>query len=90
VTWTNAFIEQNSNMFKINTTQITYQAVPQNVTYQVGNSTLTTTTTAIVQSTRIVTIDLSIFLEFLIYLVVYFIVPIVGPLLYIFKWSKGG
>ena len=86
VSWTDAFLQQNQQMFAFNTTQLTYQAIPKNAT--INN--VTTTTYTIVQSQKIITINIAPFLEFLIYLTVYFLIPIVGPLLFIFKWSRGG
>jgi len=97
ISWADAFFQANSNMFMFNTTQVTYSYQPQNITTTTttlvngttNTITETTTTYAIVQHSNIQTIDFTPFLEFLIYITVYFLIPIVGPLLFLFAWSRG-
>ena len=74
VSWFNAFIQQNAHMFEYNTTQLTYQ-------YKGGPN-----GGQIVTNTQVVTVNYAPFLTFLVYLIIYFIIPIAGPILYIF-WA---
>jgi len=91
--WASAFVAQNHNMFEFNTTLVTYQyeTYNQTVTTVSGNQTITSTTqtSTIVPQNKIITIDFAPFIIFLIYLTIYFIVPIVAPLLYLIGWGRG-
>ena len=97
LSWADAFFQANANMFMFNTTQVTYSYQPQNATTTttaIINGTTktlteTTTTYAIVQHSSIQTINFTPFLEFLVYIAVYFLIPIVGPILFLFGWARG-
>jgi len=71
ISFTNSFIQANAGIFRFNTTKITY--------------TFDNSTGQIVSNTTVETIDYSPLISFITYLIFYFVLPIVIPILMLFR-----